>query len=107
MKINRKGIPTEIKDVKQREPLSSEIYGQKDGTLLLPSNVVKSSMVRKNVLMLYTLEQILGPTKDDNCHKLRLYRMYHFTKGGTDIVDQHMGFYTKKKKSTKWTLVYA
>ena len=30
MQINRKGIPTEIKDVKQREPLSRVIYWQKD-----------------------------------------------------------------------------
>ena len=43
MQINRKGIPTEIRDVKQREPLSSEIYCQKDGHLSLSSYVVKSS----------------------------------------------------------------
>ena len=43
MQINRKGIPTEIRDIKQREPLSSEIYCQKDGRLSLSSYVVKSS----------------------------------------------------------------
>ena len=35
MQINRKGIHTEIKDVKQREPFSSQIYWQKDDPLSL------------------------------------------------------------------------
>ena len=30
--------------------------------------------------------------------------MYDFTKGGTDIIDQRMGFYTCKPKSRKWTI---
>ena len=30
--------------------------------------------------------------------------MYNFTKGGTDIIDQRMGFYTSKPKSRKWTI---
>ena len=105
VQINRKGIPTEIKDVKQREPLSSEIYWQKDGPLSLSSYVVKSSTGKKNVLMLSAPEPILGTTKDDNCHKLGLYKLHDFTKGGTDIVDQRMRFHTTKTKSRKWTLV--
>ena len=32
-------------------------------------------------------------------------RSYDFTKGGTDIVDQRMGFYTCKFKSRKWPMV--
>ena len=55
--------------------------------------------------MLPTLEPILGTTKDDNCHKLGLYKLYDLAKGGTDIVDQRMGFHTTKTKSRKWTLV--
>ena len=49
---------------------------------------MKSSTGKKNVLMFSTLEPILGTTKDDNCHKLELYKMYDFRKGGTDIVGQ-------------------
>ena len=30
--------------------------------------------------------------------------MYDFTKGGTDIIDQRMGFYTCKPKSRKWAI---
>ena len=55
--------------------------------------------------MLSTLEPILGTTKNDNCHRLGLYKLYDFTKCGTDIADQRMGFYTTKTKSRKWTLV--
>ena len=43
MQINRKGIPNELKDFKQREPLSSEVYWKKDGPLTLSSYVVKTS----------------------------------------------------------------
>ena len=34
-----------------------------------------------------------------------LYKLYDFTKGGTDIVDQRMSFYSCKPKSRKWTIV--
>ena len=37
---------------------------------------------------------MLASTKDDNRNKLALYKLYDFTKGGTDIVDQRMGFHT-------------
>ena len=30
--------------------------------------------------------------------------MYDFTKGGTDIINQRMGFYTCKPKSKKWII---
>ena len=78
MQINRKGIPTEIKDVKEREPLSSDIYWRKDGPLSLSSYVMKTSTGKKNVLMLSTLEPLLGTTKDNSCHKLGLYKLYDF-----------------------------
>ena len=46
----------------------------------------------------------MGVTKDDKQHKPLIYKLYDFTKGGTDIIDQRMGFYTCKPKSPKWTL---
>ena len=42
---------------------------------------------------------------DDDKNTAALYKLYDFTKGGTDIVDQRMGFYTCKFKSSKWSLV--
>lgn len=105
MQANRKGVPDEMKNFKDREPLSSEIYWQKDGPLSMSSYVVKTTSTKKNVLMLSTLKPTLVTTKDDKRKKLGLYKLYDFTKGGTDIVDQRMGFHTTKTKSRKWTHV--
>lgn len=112
MQINRKGIPAEIKAIKTREDLSTEIYWQKDGPLSL-SYVVKTASGKKNVLMLSTLKQILGTTKDDKREKLALYKLYDFTKGGTDIVDQskvkemdHGGFFLHAEHRTCELIYY-
>ena len=42
---------------------------------------------------------------DDDENKAAFDKFYDFTKGGTDIVDQRMGFYTWKFKSQKWSMV--
>lgn len=55
--------------------------------------------------MLTTTKPIMGLTKDDKKEKFGTYKLYDFTKGGTDIVDQRMGFLTCKTKSRKWTMV--
>ena len=46
-----------------------------------------------------------GITRDDGKKKPAIYKLYDFTKGGTDIVDQRMGGYTCKAKSPKWSMV--
>ena len=103
---NRKGIPVKLKDVSQREANSTEIYWEKNGDLVLGSYVVNTkSKQKKNVMMLSTLRPILGTTIDDKKDKPALYKLYDFTKGGTDIVDQRMAFYTSKVKSRKWSMV--
>ena len=53
--------------------------------------------------MLSTAPPILGITKDDGKSKLGIYKVYDFTKGGADIINQ-MGFYTCKPKSRKWAI---
>ena len=103
---NRKGIPADLKKVEHREALSTEFYWEKEGDLILGSYVASTSTKKKkNVLMLSTLKPILGTTIDDNKKEAALYKLYDFTKGGTDIVDQRMGFYTCKVKSHKWSMV--
>ena len=103
MQQNRVGIPPKIKDIASREILSSETYWEKDGSTNISSYVVKTSKGKKNVLMLATIEPIIAVTKDDGKKKPAIYKLYDFTKGGTDIVDQKMGTYTVKSKSRKWT----
>ena len=54
--------------------------------------------------MLSTAPPILGIIKDDGKSNLGIYKVYHFTKGGTDIIDERMGFCNCKVKSRKWTI---
>ena len=54
--------------------------------------------------MLSTAPPILDITKDDGKSKLGIYKVYEFAKGGTDIIDQRMGFYTCKLKSRERTI---
>ena len=51
------------------------------------------------------MEPLLGVTKDDQKFKPQMYKLYDFTKGGTDIIYQKMGTYTTKSKSRKWSRV--
>ena len=82
------GIPPELKVVKDKAELSNEIYWEVNGKCNISSYVVKTSKEKKAVLMLSTMEPLLGVTKDDRKKKPALYKFYDFTKGGADIVDQ-------------------
>ena len=55
-------------------------------------------------MLLSTTPPILGITKDEGKSKLGIYKVYGFTKGRTDSIDQNIGFYTSKPKSRKWTI---
>ena len=46
----------------------------------------------------------LATTKDDNKSKPGIYKLYDFFKGGTEIIDQKMGFYSCKLKSKRWAM---
>lgn len=43
------------------------------------------------MLLLTTVVPILGKTKDDNKMKPALFKLYDYTMGGVDRVDQLMG----------------
>ena len=55
--------------------------------------------------MLSTIEPLLGTTIDDDKCKPAIIKFYDFTKAGTDIIDQKMGYYTAETKSRRWTMV--
>ena len=101
--MNRVGIPPDLKKVDDRDLPNNKIFWQDNGKTNLSSYVVKTSKGKKNVLMLSTIEPILGTTIDDEKKKPALYKLYDFTKSGTDIADQKIGSYTVKSKSRKWT----
>ena len=70
----------------------------------ISSYVAETSKGKKNVILLSTAPSILGITKDDGKSKLGIYKVYDFTKRGTDIIDKRMGLYTCRPKSRKWTI---
>ena len=107
LKHNRIGLPAELKDAKERDEHSTTLhYEESKKDIALCSYSVKSkSGGKKNVLMMTTTRPLLGKTKDDGKNKPALYKLYDFTKGGTDIVDQKIGSYTCKAKSSKWKMV--
>ena len=106
LQSNRIGIPNKLKSPVGREILSNTIhYEEKDKQLALCSYTVKTkSKGLKNVLLLTTMRPLMGVTKDDDHKKPAIYKLYDFTKGGTDIVDQKMGYYTSKAKSSRWSI---
>ena len=84
MRANRKGIPKEVKEVRDRGENSSIVwYEEKEGKLTLTSYVVKTkSKGVKNILVLSTIPNLpsLGITKDDGKQKPALLKVYDFTK---------------------------
>ena len=103
---NKKEVPFEVKETTNREPLSYESYwNAANKKMSLHSYVVKTkSNGMKNVLLLSTFPTLMGVTKDENRKKPAIYKMYDYSKGGTDVVDQKMSYYSTNTKSARWTL---
>ncbi|KAG1713940.1 PiggyBac transposable element-derived protein 4 [Nymphon striatum] len=107
LQMDRIGIPDKLKSTKDQEDLSSTIYWEeeKKDMVMCTYTVKTKSNSWENVLMLSTMQPLLGITRDDDKKKPALYKFYDFTKGGTDIVDQKIGSYTCTAKSPKWKMV--
>ena len=50
------------------------------------------------------MHTILGTAKDNLRLKLAIYKLYDYTKKGTDIIDQRMNFHSSKTKPRRWTM---
>ena len=105
LQANRKGIPEEVKHVGSRDSNSYEVFWDESGKLILNSYIVNTkSSGKRNVLLLSTMHPILGTVKDSLRLKPAIYKLYDYTKGGTDIIDQRINFYSSKVKSRRWTM---
>ena len=115
---NRKGFPEELKTVCGNEKTSTIWYQVGDDRKTVPaelrnrirlcSYVTKRKFSKKNqVVILTTTDPIKGVTMDDNTKKPALFKLYDYTKTGTDLMDQRMARrkYSTKAKSNKWTMV--
>ena len=58
----------------------------------------------RNVLLLSTMQPPLGSMKEGRQPKPAIYKLYYFTKGGTDVIDQRMVYYTSKPKAPRWSV---
>ena len=103
---NRKGLPKEFVKTAGRKEFSYEIlWNADDVRMSLHSYVVKTTSTGlRNFLLLSTLERIIVVTQNDGKQKPQIYKVYDFTKGGADKIDQRAQFYTCKPKSSRWTI---
>ena len=90
MQVNRKGIPMKLKSTNGRQPLSYKCFWENENKkLILHSYVVKTkSTGLRNVFLLSSMQPLLGTMKDDGKKKPAIYKLYDFTKCGTDVMDQ-------------------
>ena len=103
MKTGRRGIPKELLDVKDREVHSKTMHyelTEKDLALCTYTTLPKSGS-KKNVVVLTTCRPLRGQTKDDKA-KPSVYKLYDFTKVGTDIMDQKVEKFSAKFHTRTW-----
>lgn len=79
MRHNRIGLPKEVKTLDNREEFSTEVWWEKEGKITFTSYVVKTkSKGKKNIVVLSTMEPLLGVTKDDDKFKPAIIKFYDF-----------------------------
>ena len=103
---NRTAIPRQMSSVVGRNEFSYKVMWENSSNKMsLHSYVVNTkSKCKKNVLALASTPPLLGTTIDDNKNKPALLKLYDFTKGGADIVNQIIGAYSVNSRSKRWTI---
>ena len=97
IQTTQKCIPKKLRKTSKRDTNSYD-----SGKLVLNSYVVNTKSTGKRyVMILTTVKPILGTSKHDPKLKPAIYKLYNYTKGGTDIIDQNMSFYSCKAKSRR------
>ena len=103
----RIGIPDELKTATDRDECSATCHFEsKEKTVCLITYILKTkSKGKENVLLLSTVRPVKKKTKDDKKDKPAIYKLYDFTKGATDIMDQMNDFYTTHAKTCRWSVL--
>ena len=93
LQSNRKDIPIALKNVVERKLFSCQCFWESsENTLVLHSSVFPTkSSDQCNVLLLSSVELILGVTIDDGKKKPATCKLYDFTKAGTDVMGHRAG----------------
>lgn len=103
IRLDRKGIPNEIKSLDSREEKSTKYVYQSNGDILLVSYVDKKKSGKKNIVVLSTMHSGVSVTNDQR-KKPNVHLFYDHTKGGVDIVDLISSHDTTKIKSKRWPI---
>ena len=108
LRRNKRGVPKSLFNVAGKEQFSSTIwYEMKDSNQarihLTEYTVVNKSRGKRNIVILSTMIPYRGISKDSR-RKPAIFKLYDFTKGGVDVVDQRMANWSTQIKTTKWTV---
>ena len=94
LQSNRRDIPTEVKNVAERKWFPCQCFWESsENRLVLHSYLFPAkSSGQRNVLLLSTVELILGVKIDDGKknHYMQTI-MYDFTKAGMDVMEHRIG----------------
>ena len=101
MRLDRNGIPKEIKTLDGRQEKSTLYAYQKDGEAMLVFYVDKEKSGKRNVVVLTTMHNSVSVTKDQRV-KPNVHTFYDHTKGGVDVVNLVSSHNTTKMKTRKW-----
>ena len=93
LQSNRRDIPIEVKNVADRERFSCQCFRESsENRLVLRSYVFPAkSFGQRNVLLLSTVELILGVKIDNVKNKRAICKLYDFTKAGMDVMEYRIG----------------
>ena len=103
MRLDRKGIPKEIKSLENREERSILYVFDSDENILLVSYIDKKKSGKRNNVVLSTLHDKVRVTKDER-RKPDIHKLYDHTKGGVDVVDLISISYTTRIKNKRWPI---
>ena len=92
LQSNRRDIPIEVKYVAERERFSCQCFWESsENRLVLYSYVFPTkSSGQRSVLLLSTVELILGVRLDDDKNKPAICKLYDFTKAGMDVMEHRI-----------------
>ena len=93
LQSNRRDIPIEVKNVAERERFSCQCrWESSENRLGLHSYVFPTkSFGQRNVLLLSTVELILGVKIDNVKNKPATCKIYDFTKAGMNVMEYRIG----------------
>ena len=103
VRTDRKGIPKEMKELRDREEKSTKNCHSEDNKLLFVLYIDKKKTGKKNIIVLPTMHKSIGVTRDRR-KKPKMIVLYDHTKGGADIVDLISSKFSVRIKSKHWTI---